>query len=116
MSPARASGILYDKEALNRPHFHLYTVKTRLELPELRCAKCGHAWVPRTEQPKACPRCKARRWRSERAAGAGLAKPSLTVEERLKIVRETFGAWRGHSLLSRFKHPAEADRWLRGRP
>jgi predicted Zn-ribbon and HTH transcriptional regulator len=24
------------------------------------CTKCGYEWTPRTENPKACPRCKSR--------------------------------------------------------
>jgi len=23
-----------------------------------KCMKCGYEWVPRTENPKACPNCK----------------------------------------------------------
>ncbi len=29
-----------------------------IELPTLRCAKCGYAWSPRTNKPpKRCPEC-----------------------------------------------------------
>jgi len=26
---------------------------------KIKC-KCGYEWMPRTENPKSCPRCKAR--------------------------------------------------------
>ena len=26
-------------------------------VPGLRCARCGHEWMPRTPEPKWCPRC-----------------------------------------------------------
>jgi len=28
-------------------------------MKKLRCEKCKHEWVPRTDDPKACPNCKA---------------------------------------------------------
>lgn len=27
---------------------------------EITCSKCGYKWIPRKEEPKACPRCKSR--------------------------------------------------------
>jgi len=32
---------------------------------ELRCARCGHAWVPRAGPPKSCPRCKRYDWKEK---------------------------------------------------
>lgn len=30
---------------------------------QLRCAKCGYEWTPRSERtPKECPQCKSRYW------------------------------------------------------
>jgi len=26
------------------------------------CFKCGHEWLPRTENPRSCPNCKCRTW------------------------------------------------------
>ena len=28
----------------------------------LTCKQCGHKWIPRTEDPKICPRCMSRDW------------------------------------------------------
>ena len=33
---------------------------TRRTPMDIKCAKCGYAWEPRKEAPKACPRCKTR--------------------------------------------------------
>jgi len=30
-----------------------------------KCNKCSHIWHPRTEDPKACPRCKRYDWRGK---------------------------------------------------
>lgn len=32
-------------------------------LRTVSCAKCGHAWLPRTQNPAECPRCKSRNWK-----------------------------------------------------
>ncbi len=29
-------------------------------MDEKNCEKCGYGWLSRTEEPKACPRCKRR--------------------------------------------------------
>lgn len=31
-------------------------------LPLLKCAKCGHSWVPRVAVTKRCPNCFSRNW------------------------------------------------------
>lgn len=39
------------------------------EVPEYRCAKCGHAWRPRPDRvevrPQVCPKCKTYRWEAK---------------------------------------------------
>lgn len=30
-----------------------------------KCAKCGYKWLPRTEEPTQCPKCKTRYWKEE---------------------------------------------------
>jgi len=38
-----------------------------VELPKLRCLRCGHAWIPRTEsKPALCPKCKSPYWNRPR--------------------------------------------------
>ena len=32
---------------------------------ELACTVCGHRWIPRTPNPKTCPRCKHFDWREK---------------------------------------------------
>lgn len=32
--------------------------------PELHCLRCNYSWVPRTENPRRCPRCKSYQWRT----------------------------------------------------
>ena len=29
---------------------------------ELTCLRCGHKWIPRTDNPAMCPACKSRVW------------------------------------------------------
>lgn len=31
-------------------------------LPEYRCQLCGYTWIPRTNIPDECPRCRRRNW------------------------------------------------------
>lgn len=35
-----------------------------IEVPELKCLKCGYKWYPRTapKLPKQCPNCKRMDW------------------------------------------------------
>ena len=34
---------------------------------EITCPKCNYKWIPRKEEPKACPRCKSRLdWNEEK--------------------------------------------------
>ncbi|MEM0171614.1 MAG: hypothetical protein QXV57_03535 [Thermoproteota archaeon] len=38
-----------------------------MELPRLKCKRCGHEWYPRKpEKPRICPRCKSPYWDVER--------------------------------------------------
>jgi hypothetical protein len=37
--------------------------KTVLALPRLKCPYCFHEWIPRTPEPKRCPRCQNVIWR-----------------------------------------------------
>ena len=32
----------------------------------LKCKRCGYDWLPRTADPKVCPRCKSREWKSDK--------------------------------------------------
>jgi predicted Zn-ribbon and HTH transcriptional regulator len=35
------------------------TTMLKIELPRLKCQRCGHTWFPRRPQPpKVCPSCK----------------------------------------------------------
>lgn len=34
-----------------------------MELPEYKCLRCGHTWIPRTNnKPKVCANCKSPYW------------------------------------------------------
>ena len=33
-------------------------------MKRIKCSKCKHTWIPRVENPKECPNCKNRDWRS----------------------------------------------------
>ena len=36
--------------------------KTPIIVPRLRCERCDHEWVPRIDEPAACPACKSPYW------------------------------------------------------
>jgi predicted Zn-ribbon and HTH transcriptional regulator len=29
----------------------------KMQLPKIKCQKCGYEWIPRVENPKKCPKC-----------------------------------------------------------
>ncbi len=36
-------------------------------MKELKCLRCGHKWIPRSDKnPKSCPDCKNRKWDEKR--------------------------------------------------
>ena len=40
----------------------------KMQLPVLKCKRCGYTWVPRIEtRPKVCPGCKNPNWDKERS-------------------------------------------------
>jgi len=41
--------------------------RVRIEIEGLRCARCGHEWIPRKDwNPLVCPKCKSPFWDRER--------------------------------------------------
>jgi len=32
---------------------------------ECQCKRCGHKWIARTAEPKACPNCKRYDWKKD---------------------------------------------------
>ena len=44
--------------------------------------RCKHEWIPRTEQPVCCPKCRSPYWNKERRRGDNLVPSTpLTVSE-----------------------------------
>ena len=42
----------------------------RIELPTLKCLRCGHEWIPnRPVEPKVCPKCKSPYWNKPKWKG-----------------------------------------------
>ena len=41
------------------------------KIPTLLCHRCQHRWVPRTNNPKLCPKCKSSYWRTKRKKNLG---------------------------------------------
>lgn len=33
-----------------------------MDLLTLICKVCGHEWIPRQQEPKACPKCHSYKW------------------------------------------------------
>lgn len=38
----------------------------KVKIPELKCKRCGHKWVPRKKDVRICPKCKSARWNEEK--------------------------------------------------
>jgi Zn finger protein HypA/HybF involved in hydrogenase expression len=37
-------------------------VEVKVTIKRLKCLRCGHEWVPRTNDVRQCPRCKSAFW------------------------------------------------------
>ena len=42
-----------------------------LELPTVKCVRCGYEWHPRVVDPKVCPGCGSTRWNDPRPSNYG---------------------------------------------
>ena len=51
--------VYYNRNIYIRHHEEVIIM---IELQKLLCRKCGHEWLPRTPQPKKCPRCSSYKW------------------------------------------------------
>jgi len=40
-----------------------------INVPELKCKRCGHSWNPRSDNPKMCPCCKSYKWNVAKEKG-----------------------------------------------
>jgi len=38
----------------------------KVKLTKLKCERCGHEWIPRTEEVIVCPKCKSPYWNKEK--------------------------------------------------
>ena len=45
-----------------------------VKLRKLKCKRCEHEWLPRTEYPTVCPNCKSPYWDTPRKNVKGLVK------------------------------------------
>ena len=34
----------------------------KIKIPKLTCMKCGHQWIPRSDDVRECPKCHSSRW------------------------------------------------------
>lgn len=50
-----------------------------MTIPTLKCLRCGYTWIPRTEEPRNCPRCHSPYWNEPRK------KIAVTFEEVKEI-------------------------------
>jgi predicted Zn-ribbon and HTH transcriptional regulator len=51
-------------------HVYNQSMNKRIELPTLKCLRCGHEWVPnRPVEPKVCPKCKSPYWNKPKWKG-----------------------------------------------
>lgn len=53
------------------------------------CLRCGHTWLSRVDNPKACPNCKSPKWNvarsKEKCAVCGEEGKELTAFEGAKL-------------------------------
>ena len=43
-------------------------MRKKVELPTMRCLRCGHVWIPRKpKEPKWCPKCNSPYWNKKRS-------------------------------------------------
>ena len=48
----------------------LGAMNRQLELPTLKCLRCGHTWYPKKPvEPKVCPKCKSPYWNKPKWKG-----------------------------------------------
>jgi hypothetical protein len=40
-----------------------------VEIPRLRCTRCGHQWVPRQPKVWVCPKCHSPKWNEPKRPG-----------------------------------------------
>ena len=38
----------------------------QIDIIKLTCKRCGHQWVPRIPDPRACPKCQSYLWDKEK--------------------------------------------------
>ena len=34
----------------------------KVDIPRLKCLRCGHEWIPHQEEVNMCPKCKTKHW------------------------------------------------------
>lgn len=44
----------------------------KVQTPVLACRRCGHEWIPRSQDVRICPKCKSARWDQSRGPGTSL--------------------------------------------
>ena len=49
----------------------------KLKIPKLTCKRCGHIWIPRTDDVRICPRCKSLRWDRPKTGGVSNTLPTI---------------------------------------
>ena len=74
-----------------------------LDLKKLRCKVCGRSWIPRSENPKVCPKCKSTRWNDESISGRFIRKK--VKEEILEFLENGPMFSKQIARKLRYKHP-----------
>jgi len=49
-----------------------------MSLTKYTCKRCGHKWIPRTENPGACPECHSANWNKPRTGNPPGRKPIIS--------------------------------------
>ena len=49
--------------------------KPLVDLPQLKCLRCGTVWIPRTPNPAVCPKCHSVYWNTSDEEMSKLGRP-----------------------------------------
>lgn len=51
-----------------------------MNVPTLHCKRCGHSWIPRSDNPQKCPKCCSYQWNMPKESNGEKTKNTSKVE------------------------------------
>ena len=56
----------------------------KVRITPLHCLRCGHAWFPRSNDVRICPRCKTARWDEPRTTRSSHSSPTVSSAAQIR--------------------------------